>query len=115
MKKLQLPVFIAVLALLVLTIPGARGDTTLAVTNSGWYDHQIIQYKATAEVTSSPQATNQIAKGKIIYHIGDTNVNTHATQCVPLLAAVPQHAPCCNRLNRSPTDSETTNQYNGRA
>ncbi|TMH94249.1 hypothetical protein E6H37_07500 [Candidatus Bathyarchaeota archaeon] len=47
MKKLQLPVFLAVLALLVLAIPGAKGDTSTAVTNSGWYDHQIIQYEAT--------------------------------------------------------------------
>ncbi|TMI44113.1 hypothetical protein E6H19_07940 [Candidatus Bathyarchaeota archaeon] len=115
MKKLQLPVFIAVLALLVLTIPGARGDTTLAVTNSGWYDHQIIQYKATAEVTSSPQAANLIAKGNIVYHIVDANGNTPAVQCVPLLAAFPQDATSCNVLNRIPTDSGTTNQYNGGA
>src|SRR3989442_12803833 len=113
MKKLHLPVFIAVLALLVLTIPGARGDTTLAVTNSGWYDHQIIQYKATAEVTSSPQAANLIAKGNIVYHIVDANGDTPAVQCAPLLAALPQDATSCNVLNRIPTDHGVTNQYNG--
>ncbi len=78
MKKLQLPIFLAVLALLVLAVPGARGDTSTAVTNSGWYDHQIIQYKATAEVTSSPQAANLIAQGNIVYHIVDANGNTPA-------------------------------------
>ena len=115
MKKLQLPIFLAVLTLLVLAVPGARGDTSTAVTNSGWYDHQIIQYKATAEVTSSPQAANLIAQGNIVYHIFDANGNTPAVQCAPLLAALPQDATSCNVLNRIPTDSGTTNQYNGGA
>src|SRR3989449_10615399 len=115
MKKLQLSVFVAVLALLVLTIPGARGDTANAVTNSGWYDHQIIQYEATAEVSSSPQAANLIAQGNIVYHIVDANGNTPAVQCAPLLAALPQDATSCNVLNRIPTDHGVTNQYNGGA
>src|SRR2546425_6826620 len=115
MKKLQLPIFLAVLALLVLAVPGARGDSSAAVTNSGWYDHQIIQYKATAEVTSSAQAANLIAKGNIVYHIVDTSGNTPAVQCAPLLAAFPQDATSCNVLNRIPTDSGSTNQYNGGA
>src|SRR2546425_6438545 len=115
MKKLQLPIFLAVLALLVLAVPGARGDSSAAVTNSGWYDHHIIQYKATAEVTSSPQAANLIAKGNIVYHIVDANGNTPAVQCAPLLAALPQDATSCNVLNRIPTDHGVTNQYNGGA
>ncbi len=115
MKKLQLPVLLAVLAILVLTIPGARGDTSTAVTNSGWYDHQIIQYTATAEVTSSPQAANLIAQGNIVFHIVDANGKPPAVQCAPLLAALPQDATGCNVLNRIPTDSGTTNQYTGGA
>jgi len=115
MRKLQLPVLLAVLAILVLTIPGARGDTSTAVTNSGWYDHQIIEYKATAEVTSSPQAANLIAKGNIVFHIVDANGKPPAVQCAPLLAALPQDATGCNVLNRIPTDSGTTNQYTGGA
>ncbi len=115
MKKLQLPVFLAVLALLVLTIPGARGATSTAVTNSGWYDHQIIQYEATTVSTSSPQEANLIAQGNIVYHIVDANGNTPAVQCAPLLAALPQDATSCNVLNRIPTDSGATNQYNGGA
>jgi hypothetical protein len=115
MKKLQLPVLLAVLAILVLTIPGARGDASTAVTNSGWYDHEIIQYKATAEVTSSPQAANLIAQGNIVYHIVDANGNTPAVQCALLLATFPQDATSCNVLNRIPTDSGASNQYNGGA
>src|SRR2546426_11185021 len=115
MKKLQLPIFLAVLALLVLAVPGARGDSSAAVTHSGWYDHQIIQYKVTAEVTSSPQAANLIAKGNIVYNIVDANGDTPAVQCAPLLAALPQDATSCNVLNRIPTDHGVTNQYNGGA
>src|SRR5207249_10943030 len=111
MKKLQLPVFLAVLALLVLTIPGAKGDTSTAVTNSGWYDHQIIQYKATTVSTSSPQEANLIAQGNIVYHIVDASNNTPAVQCASLLAMLPQDATSCNALNRNPTDSGSTNQY----
>src|SRR5207245_11761568 len=113
MKKLKLSIFIAVLALLFLTIPGARGATSTAVTNSGWYDHQIIQYEATTVSTSSPQEANLIAQGNIVYHIVDANGNTPAVQCAPLLAALPQDATSCNVLNRIPTDPGATNQYNG--
>ncbi len=114
MNKLRLPVLIAVFAVLALSITGVRGDAT-AVTNSGWYDHQIIEYKATAEVTSSPQAANLIAHGNIVYHIVDANGNTPAVQCEALLAALPQDATSCNVLNRIPTDHGVGNQYNGGA
>src|SRR2546428_13047133 len=105
MKKLQLPVFIAVLALLVLTIPGARGDTTLAVTNSGWYDHKIIQYKATTEVTSSPQAANLIAKGNIGNNITADNAKTPPVKFVPFMHGFPPDATSCKVLNRVPPTS----------
>src|SRR2546428_14121332 len=100
MKKLQLSVFVAVLALLVLTIPGARGDTANAVTNSGWYDHQIIQYEATAEVSSSPQAANLIAQGNIVYHIVDANGNSPAVKCSLFLVVLPQDVTTCTVLIR---------------
>jgi len=115
MKKLQFSVFVAVLAILVLGISGARGDTSSAGTNSGWYDHQIIEYQATAEVTSSPQAAVLIAQGNIVYHIVDASGKTPTVQCAPLLAALPQDATSCNVLNRIPTDHGNTNQYNGGA
>jgi len=107
--------FLAVLAILAVSISSVRADTSPAVTNSGWYDHQIIEYKATPEVTSSPQAVNLIAKGNIVYHIVDSNGSTPAVQCAPLLAALPQDTTSCNVLNRIPTDHGTDNQYNGGA
>lgn len=104
MKKTHLAAYLAVVALLILVIPGVRGATPEAVTNSGWYDHKIIEYKATPEVTSSPQAAQLIAKGNIVFHIVDGNGNTPAVQCAPLLAALPQDATSCNVLNFIPTE-----------
>ncbi len=115
MKKQQLPVFLAVLALLVLTIPGARGATPTAVTNSGFYDHMVIEYKATAEVTSSPQAAQLIAQGNIVFHIVNASGNIPLAQCARLLAAFPKDATICNVLNRIPTDHGTGDQYTGGA
>jgi hypothetical protein len=104
MKKHYFPVFLAALALLILTIPGARATTPEAVTNSGFYDHQIIEYQATAEVTSSPHAAQLIAKGNIVFHIVGANGNTPAVQCTRLKAALPQDATSCNVLNFIPTE-----------
>src|SRR5262252_5395387 len=99
MKKLHIPMLLGVFALVLLTIGGARGDTsTVSVTNSGWYDHMMIQYKGTPEVTSSPQAAQLIAKGNIVYHIVDAAGSTPSVQCAPLLAAFPQDATSCNVL-----------------
>ena len=104
MNKRYLPVFLAVFALLVLVTPGARGATPAAVENSGFYDHQIIEYTATPEVTSSPQAAQLIAKGNIVYHIVDANGNTPPVQCARLLATLPQDPTSCNVLNFIPTE-----------
>ncbi len=104
MKKQHLPVLLAVLAVLVLAIPGVRGDTAIAVTNSGFYDHHIIEYTATPEITSSPQAAQLIAKGNIVFHIVDSSGVTPGVQCAPLLAALPQDHTGCNVLNFIPTD-----------
>jgi hypothetical protein len=106
MNKRYVPVFLAVFALLVLVAPGARGDTQTpsAVENSGFYDHQIIEYTATAEVTSSPQAAQLIAQGNIVFHIVDANGNTPAVQCARLLVALPQDHTSCNVLNFIPTE-----------
>ncbi len=56
---------------------------------SGFYDHQLINYEATAQVTSSPQAAQQISLGNIVYHVVDPNGNVPAVQCARLLAAFP--------------------------
>ena len=104
MNKRYVPVFLAVFALLVLVAPGARGATPAAVENSGFYDHQIIEYTATPEVTSSPHAPQLIAKGNIVYHIVDASGNTPVVQCARLLAALPQDHTSCNVLNFIPTE-----------
>src|SRR5229473_59717 len=48
-----------VVSLLALAQPASATVTA----NSGFYDHQVIEYQATAEVTSSPQAA-QLARLK---------------------------------------------------
>src|SRR5207245_11768535 len=50
-----------------------------------------------------------------VYHIIYDNGNTPVGKYAPLLAALPQDATSCNVLNRIPTDSGATNQYNGGA
>ena len=115
MNKRTIPVFLAVFALLVLVAPGARGAGQPPHLTSGFYDHQIIEYNATPEVTSSPNAAQLIAHGNIVYHIVDSSGNTPAVQCARLLAALPQDQTSCNVLNRIPTDHGTDNQYTGGA
>src|SRR3989454_388408 len=68
----------------------AQPSSANAVTaNSGFYDHQIIQYQATAEVTSSPHAARLISKGNIVFHIVDASGNIPAVQLARLHAALP--------------------------
>ncbi len=88
-------------AVFVVAVPaGATG-----VRNSGFYDHQIIEYEATFATTASPQAALQISKGAIVYHVvGADGVTTPAAQCARLLAALPNDATSCNTLNFIPTE-----------
>lgn len=93
------------LAAAALVLSGAVPSSAASATeNSGFYDHQIIEYIATAEVTSSPQAAQLIAKGNIVYHVVDSSGNTPSVQCNRLLAALPQDATSCNVLNFIPTE-----------
>ncbi len=103
MKMAKLPILLAVTALLVLTLPGVKGDV-IAVRNSGFYDHQIIEYEATAQVTSSPQAAQQLSHGNIVFHIVGADGVTPAAQCARLQAALPNDATSCNVLNFIPTE-----------
>jgi hypothetical protein len=93
--------FALLAAVLVSAVPaGATG-----VMNSGFYDHQIIEYEATFAGTASPQAALQISKGEIVYHVvGADGVTTPAVQCARLLAALPNDATSCNTLNFIPTE-----------
>src|SRR5207302_7816505 len=82
----------------------AQPSSANAVTaNSGFYDHQIIQYQATAEVTSSPHAARLISKGNIVFHIVDASGNIQAVQLARLHAALPNDPTACNVLNFTPT------------
>ncbi len=87
--------------LLVLAQPVSAATS---VDNSGFYDHQIIEYQATAEVTSSPQAAQLLSKGNVVYHIVGADGTTPAVQCARLLAALPNDGTSCNVLNFIPTE-----------
>src|SRR5579859_4075297 len=89
-----------ILSLLALAQPASATVTA----NSGFYDHQVIEYQATAEVTSSPQAAQLISKGNIVFHIVGPDGTTPAVQCARLQAALPKDATSCNVLNFIPTE-----------
>jgi len=89
-----------VLTLFALALPASASATD----NSGFYDHKVIEYQATAEVTSSPQAAQLISKGNIVYHIVDATGNTPSVQTAPLKAALPNDATGGNVLNFIPTE-----------
>jgi len=89
------------LTLLALAQPVSANAVTA---NSGFYDKQIIEYQATAEVTSAPQAAKLISKGNIVFHIVDADGNVPAVQTARLLAALPNEPTGGNVLNFIPTD-----------
>jgi len=95
------PIPAAFVSLLALAQPVAA--STVAA-NSGFYDHQIIEYQATAEVTSSPQAAQLISKGNIVFHVVGVDGTTPAVQCARLLAALPSDPTSCNVLNFIPSE-----------
>ena len=101
MKKLVPFVLLSVLALLAFAAPA---NAASSFTNSGFYDHKIIEYVGTPELTASPQAAQQLSLGNVVYHIVDANGNTPAVQCARLLAALPNDATSCNVLNFIPTE-----------
>src|SRR6266511_1330811 len=84
--------------------PSFSASAPASVRNSGFYDHQIIEYEATAEVTSSPLAAQLISQGNIVFHIVGADGTTPEVQCARLLAALPNDATSCNVLNFIPTE-----------
>jgi len=91
-------------AVLTMLVFGQPISANTVADNSGFYDHQIIEYQATAQVTSSPQAAEQLSKGNVVYHIVGADGKTPAVQCARLLAALPDDATSCNVLNFIPTE-----------
>src|SRR5579859_6716032 len=67
--------------------------------NSGFYDHQIIEYVSNTSSTSSPQEAQLLSHGNIVYHVVDSNGNVPDVQCARLLIALPGDATACNTLN----------------
>src|SRR5207248_3118309 len=94
----------SLLSAAVALVGSAPVSAASATRNSGFYDHQIIEYVGTAELTSSPQAAQLIAKGNIVYHVVDASGNTPTVQCARLRAALPKDATSCNVLNFIPTE-----------
>src|SRR2546426_104179 len=84
--------------------PSFSASAPASVRNSGFYDHQIIEYEGTAEVTSSPQAAQLISQGNVVFHIVGPDGNAPAVQCARLLATLPNDAASCNVVNFIPTE-----------
>jgi hypothetical protein len=109
LKIVRLAPILAVAAMLAFALPAVRGeaprDVQVAGLTSGFYDNKIVEYQATPEVTSSPQAAQQISHGNIVFHIvGADGATPPAVQCARLLAALPNVQTSCNTLNFIPTD-----------
>ena len=101
MNRIRLTMLLATAtALVVFALPAVAAPPR----NSGFYDHQIIEYVSSQENASSAQAARQISKGSIVYHIVGADGNTPAVQCARLLAALPNDATACNTLNFIPTE-----------
>jgi hypothetical protein len=97
------------LALLMSTAGVALADTPPAGTanlmrNSGYYDHQVIEYVSGTFTANSVQAAQQIALGNVVYHIVDASGNVPAVQCVQNKAAFPSDSTDCNVLNFIPSE-----------
>src|SRR2546427_11529742 len=102
MKLVRLATITASIVSVLAFVQPASANAVAA--NSGFYDHQVIQYQATAEVTSSPHAAQLISHGNIVFHIVDANGNIPAVQVARLHAALPNDPTGGNVLNFIPTE-----------
>jgi hypothetical protein len=100
LRRIPLVRFVLALGIMLAALPASAA----AAHNSGFYDHQIIEYEGTAFMTSSPQAAQQLSQGLVVYHIVDSTGNPPAVQCARLLAALPNDATSCNVLNFIPSE-----------
>ena len=91
-------------AILTMLAVGQPASANAVTANSGFYDHQVIEYQATAEVTSSPQAAQLISKGNIVFHIVGADGKVPTVQTARLLAALPNDPTGGNVLNFIPTE-----------
>ena len=107
MKKLLKLLLVASLAVTGL-LAAAPALAATPAANFGYYDNQPIEYQATAEVTSSPQAAHALAAGNVVYHIVDAAGNVPAVQLARAQAAFPGDAGAGNVLNFIPTETGYT-------
>jgi len=86
--------------------PSFSTSASASVPNSGFYANRIIVYQATAQVTASPQAAQQLSAGNIVFHIVDPSGNVPAVQLARLTAALPDVGTAGNVLNFIPPPQE---------
>jgi len=91
---------LATLALLAMTTTTAVAGTR----NSGYYDHQVIEYEGTAVTANSVQEAQLLSHGNIVFHVVDQSGKPPAVQCAQNTAMFPSDATACNVLNFIPTE-----------
>jgi len=91
---------LATLALLAMT----TGTAVAGTRNSGYYDHQVIEYEGTAVTASSVQEAQLLSRGNIVFHVIDQTGNPPAVQCAQNTAMFPADATDCNVLNFIPSE-----------
>jgi len=91
---------LATLALLAMTTTTAVAGTR----NSGYYDHQVIEYEGTAVTANSVQEAQLLSHGNIVFHVVDQTGKPPAVQCARNTAMFPADATDCNVLNFIPTE-----------
>jgi len=72
--------------------------------NSGYYDHQVIEYVTGTFTADSVQAAQLIALGNVVYHIVDAAGNVPVVQCALNKAVFPSDSTDCNVLNFIPSE-----------
>ena len=72
--------------------------------NSGYYDHQVIEYEGTAVTANSVQEAQLLSHGNIVFHVVDQSGKPPAVQCAQYTAMFPSDATACNVLNFIPTE-----------
>jgi len=97
------------LALVASSFSVALADTPPAGTahlmrNSGYYDHQVIEYVSGTFTADTVQAAQLIALGNVVYHIVDAAGSVPGVQCVQNEAAFPSDSTDCNVLNFIPSE-----------
>ena len=107
MIRTLLSTIATLVTLLAMTAGFAYADTPPAGTanlmrNSGYYDHQVIEYVTGTVTADTVQAAQLIALGNIVYHVVDASGAVPPIQCAANKAAFPSDATDCNVLNFIP-------------